>query len=81
MGSLAGGQNASLVENIEDWRLSSAEEEYNVVRIKVGGILVRYVANTHSIQMTVEGTLPLVSVQTLLSDLRAKNGEAGECSL
>jgi hypothetical protein len=53
-------------------RLPSADEEYNVVRIKVDGIVVRYVADMHSIQITIEGTLPLAPVQTLLSDLRAK---------
>ena len=53
-------------------RVLSAVEEYNVVRIKVDGIVVRYVADMHSIQMTVEGTLPFASVQTLTSDLCAK---------
>lgn len=57
---------------VQHERLPSADEEYNVVRIKVDGVVVRYVAETHSIQITVEGTLPLASVQTLLFDLRAK---------
>jgi hypothetical protein len=53
-------------------QLPSADSEFNIVRIKVDGILVRYVADTHSIQMTVEGALPLASVQVLASDLREK---------
>jgi hypothetical protein len=52
--------------------LPSADEEYNVVRIKADGIVVRYVADMHSIQMTVEGTLPPATVQALASDLRDK---------
>jgi hypothetical protein len=53
-------------------RMPSADDEYNVVRIKLDGIVVRYVADTHSIQMTVEGTLPFDSVKALTSDLLAK---------
>jgi len=49
-------------------RVPSTDEEYNVVRIKVDGIMVRYVAGTYSIQITVEGLLPPASVQTLASD-------------
>ena len=55
-------------------RVPGTEAEYNVVRIKLDGIVVRYVANAHSIQMTVEATLPVVSVQKLTSDLCEKMG-------
>jgi hypothetical protein len=48
------------------------EEEYNVFRIKIEGIVVRYVADMHSIQMTAEGDLPQSSVQALASDLAGK---------
>jgi hypothetical protein len=48
------------------------EHEYNVFRIRIDGIVVRYVEDMHSIQMTVEGNLPQTSVQALVSDLLAK---------
>jgi len=48
------------------------EEEYNVFRIKVDGITVRYVEDMYSIQMTVEGELTHSSVEALASDLLHK---------
>jgi hypothetical protein len=52
--------------------LPQAEEEYNVHRIRVGGVVVRYVEEMHAVQMTVEGELPAATVEALTSDLRAK---------
>ncbi len=49
--------------------MMAMEDEYNVFRIKVEGIVVRYVVDTYSIQMTVEGDLPQATVKALASDL------------
>ena len=46
--------------------------EYNVYRIRVGDIPVRYVENTFAIQVTVEGQLPDEAVQELKNDLTIK---------
>ena len=46
--------------------------EYNVHRIKVEGTVVRYVEETDSIQMTVEGELPQKTLDALTRDLRDK---------
>ncbi len=53
-------------------QMPKVEEEYNVFRNKVDGIVVRYVEDNHSIQMTVEGELPQPTVEVLASDLREK---------
>jgi hypothetical protein len=52
--------------------LGQSEEEYTVHRIKVGGVVVRYVEEMFSIQMTVEGTLPPKTLDTLTRDLLDK---------
>jgi hypothetical protein len=52
--------------------LPSSDEEYNVHRIRVAGVVVRYVEEMHSVQMTVEGELPPLTLEALTSDLRAK---------
>ena len=44
-------------------------EEFDVHRIKVGGIIVRYVEDMHSVQLTVEGDLPQETVADLTRDL------------
>jgi hypothetical protein len=46
-----------------------AEDEYNVFRINVDGIVVRYVESMYSIQMTVEGILPQQIIDVLCSEL------------
>jgi hypothetical protein len=46
--------------------------EFNVFRIEVDGILVRYVYDTFSVQMTVEGLLPQAATEILVSDLLKK---------
>jgi hypothetical protein len=52
--------------------IPKVEEEQNVFRIRIDGMVVRYVEATHSIQMTVKGELPQASVQALVSDLVTK---------
>jgi len=49
-----------------------ADEDYKVFRIKVDGIVIRYVADMYSIQMTAEGDLLEAYVQALASDLVVK---------
>ena len=52
--------------------LAKSEDEYNVRRIKVEGVIVRYVEEMDSIQMTVEGELPQKTLDTLTRDLLDK---------
>lgn len=49
--------------------IPKVEEEYNVFRIKVDGVVVRYVQDMYSVQMTVEGDLPQATVEVLASEL------------
>ena len=52
--------------------LPKKKDLYNVHRIKVEGVIVRYVEDMHSVQMTVEGELPQETVEALTSDLTFK---------
>lgn len=52
--------------------IPQAEDEYNVFRIRINGVVVRYVGEMHSIQMTVEGDLDPLSVDAVTSDLVGK---------
>jgi hypothetical protein len=52
--------------------IPKVEEEHNVFRIRIDGMVVRYAEDSHSIKMTVEGELPQASVQALVSDLVMK---------
>jgi len=47
-------------------------DEHNVYRIKVEGVVVRYVEEMHAIQMTVEGDLPQNTLDALTRDLLDK---------
>jgi len=49
--------------------MPDVEGEFNVYRIKVDGIVVRYMQALHSIRATVEGDLPQTTVEALTSDL------------
>ena len=53
-------------------QLDRVAEEYNVRRIKVAGVIVRYVEDMDSIQMTVEGGLPQPTQDALTADLLGK---------
>src|SRR5216117_3029675 len=57
---------------VEHEDMAGLEDEYNVHRIKVEGVVVRYVEDVHSIQMTVEGELPQKILHTLTRDLFEK---------
>lgn len=52
--------------------IPKVESEYNVFRIRINGVVVRYVEDSHSVQVTIEGDLPQASAQTLVSDLVTK---------
>lgn len=52
--------------------LPESEEEFSVYRIKVAGLVVRYVEEGHAVQMTVEGELPSLTVEALTKDLQEK---------
>ncbi|MFN0057398.1 MAG: hypothetical protein ACKVX7_02990 [Planctomycetota bacterium] len=55
-------------------QMPTVEFEFNVFRIKVDGIVVRYVEDTYSVQLTIEGELPTATVEVLTSDLSKKLG-------
>jgi hypothetical protein len=52
--------------------LAGSEDEYNVDRIKVEGVVVRYVEEMQSVQLTVEGELPQEMLDALTHDLIEK---------
>jgi hypothetical protein len=52
--------------------IAQAEDEYNVFRIRIGGVVIRYVIEMHSIQVTLEGDLDQPSVDAVTSDLVGK---------
>jgi hypothetical protein len=56
----------------EELAKAEPEEEYNVHRIKVEGVVVRYVEEMTCIQMTVEGELPQKTLDILTRDLLDK---------
>jgi hypothetical protein len=52
--------------------LPEVEDEFRIRRIKVEGVVVRYVESGHEIQMTVEGALPEPTIEALAVDLAGK---------
>ena len=52
--------------------MSQVGDEYNVSRIKIGEVVIRYVVEIHSIQLTMEGDLDQRSVDAVTSDLVSK---------
>ena len=54
--------------------LPQAEDEYNVFRVKVGGVVIRYVEDSSTVWLTVEGNLPTTTIDNLVSELRMKLG-------
>jgi hypothetical protein len=52
--------------------LPKTETEHNVERIRVRGVVVRYVTDLRSIQLTVEGNLPADILDRLSQDLCQK---------
>ena len=52
--------------------MEDREDEYKVTRIQMDDVLVRYVQDSWSIQLTVEGTLPPELFDVLVEDARGK---------
>jgi hypothetical protein len=52
--------------------LAKLEDEFNVHRIRIEAVIVRYVEEMDSVQMTVEGELPQKILDTLTRDLIEK---------
>jgi len=52
--------------------IPEVEDEYDVTRIRIDGVVIRYVADMFSIQVTVEGDLPQATVEAVTSDLVTK---------
>jgi hypothetical protein len=48
------------------------QQEYNVFRISVDGVIVRYVEDLYSVQVTVEGNLPEDVIEKIKSDVLEK---------
>jgi hypothetical protein len=48
------------------------EDEFNVTRILVDDIVVRFVNDGHVLQMTAEGALPDATVDSIASELRER---------
>ena len=48
------------------------QQEYNVFRISVNDVIVRYVEDLYSIQVTVEGNLPEDVIEKIKSDVLEK---------
>jgi hypothetical protein len=52
--------------------IPSVPEEWNVHRIVVEGVTVRYVDESNGVRVVVEGSLPAATVAALVEDVRAK---------
>src|SRR5262249_54107149 len=52
--------------------LPASEDDFRVHRIRVDGTVVRYVEESHTVQVTVEGELAPETVRQLRQDLRRK---------
>lgn len=57
---------------VQHEQLPKVEDEFGVKRIKVDGVVVRYVEKRHHIQVTVEGILPQPTIDALVADLVEK---------
>ncbi len=58
--------------NIPHEQLPKDEDEYNVYRINIDGVIVRYVEDMFYVQVTVEGELPETVIDKLKADLLEK---------
>jgi len=53
-------------------KMPANDDEHGVTRIKIEGVIVRYVEDMRTVQMTVEGDLPESLTETLAADLDEK---------
>ncbi len=67
--------------NLADETLAEREDEYNVYRIRIGDVVVRYVEDQFVIQVTVEGALSGEVVQALKADLIDKFGRLEQAAV
>ncbi|PPD39831.1 MAG: hypothetical protein CTY16_18295 [Methylobacter sp.] len=58
--------------DIPHTKLPEVEDEYNVHRLEIDGVIVRYVEDSRHIQVTVEGSLPENIIEQLKSDMLKK---------
>ena len=61
--------------------MPQVEKEHRVIRIKIEGIVVRYVHNWHSVQVTIEGDMDRASADAMTSDLVRKMSALENASL
>lgn len=59
--------------------LPKGPDEHNVHRIQISDTVVRYVEDSHTVQMTVEGQLPESVLEQLLTDLERKLATLERC--
>jgi hypothetical protein len=52
--------------------LPEREDEHRVYRVRIGGVVVRFVEDWHGLQMTVEGDFPSEAVEQLRNELTEK---------
>ena len=57
---------------IEHTEVPAKQDQYGVHRIRIDGVVVRYVEETYTVQITIEGDLPTSMVETLTDDCRGK---------
>ena len=62
-------------------KIPGDDDKYNVFRIRVEGVTVRYVEDWYDVQVTVEGNLPEGLIEIIKSDLLKKFSrlENSEC--
>jgi hypothetical protein len=48
------------------------EDEFRIYRIRIAGVVVRYVEESYTVQVTIEGELPTAIVGSLQEDLTRK---------
>ena len=53
-------------------KIPDNEDEFQVYRISVNGVTVRYNEDSFSIRVTIEGDLPTSTTDAIVSDLRSK---------
>ena len=58
--------------NIEHVWLPRGQDEFNLCRIRIDGVTVRYAESDYDITLTIEGSLPLEAIELLRSDLLNK---------
>ena len=58
--------------NVPHTKLPEREDEFGVYRISIDGVTVRYVEESYSVQVTVEGKLPSQTIEALKTDLLEK---------